>query len=87
MFYNIVVHADDLRQWYPIFSREFYVVDACVNIRANLKKYGVLRFGDFSFKFLDHEHGRLSESFDWVIGHFASLPTSSLKKVNLRATL
>ena len=48
MFYNIVVHADDLRQWYPIISREFYVVGACVHIRANLKKYDALRFGEFS---------------------------------------
>lgn len=48
MFYNIVVHADDLRQWYPIFSREFYVVGACVDIKANLKKYGALRLGEFS---------------------------------------
>ena len=48
MFYNIVVHAADLRQWYPIFSRGFYVVGACVHIRANLKKYGALRFGEFS---------------------------------------
>ena len=48
VFYNIVVHADDLRQWYPIFSREFYVVGACVHIKANLKKYGALRLGEFS---------------------------------------
>lgn len=71
MFYNIVVHADDLRQGYPIFSREFYVVGACVHIRANLKKYEALRFGEFPFEFLGHEQARLSKSFDWVIGHVA----------------
>ena len=73
MFYNIVVHADGLRQWYPIFSREFYVMGACVHIRANLKKYGpgLLGSASFPFEFLGHEQARLSKSFDWVIGHVA----------------
>ena len=44
---TIVVHADDLRQWYPILSREFYVVGACVHIRANLKSMGLLGSASF----------------------------------------